>query len=336
MGNAKRRAVSITALGAMTLALSGCGGDQNSLDPASHAERSIGGLFWVMFIASWVGFGVVVFLLFLGWWRRRRPDLPGGVGERGATALVIGLGVALPIVLLSALFVWSDFFVTRATSAPSKGSTAMTIDVVGHEWWWEARYEGTTVDTANEIHIPTNTRVAVVVATADVIHSFWIPQLNRKMDTIPGQQNTLLLDAERPGVYRGQCSEFCGLQHAHMAVDVVAESPAAFRSWLAAQERPAATPASGEAAQGAHVFMTSACAGCHQIRGTSAHGLVGPDLTHLESRATLAALTIPNTPGNLAFWIRHPQNVKPGNKMPDLQLSDSDWHALNAYLGTLH
>jgi cytochrome c oxidase subunit 2 len=322
------------AVAACVLALAGCGGDQNTLDPASHAEGQISKLFWVLFVASAIGFGLVVFLLFLGWWRRTRPDLPRGVGEKGATGLVIGLGVALPIVLLSILFVWSDFFVIKSTDSPAKGSTAMTIDVTGRQWWWVISYPGTRAVTANEIHIPVRTRVAIVVRTADVIHSFWIPQLNRKIDMIPGRTSRILLDANRPGVYRGQCSEFCGLQHAHMAVEVIAESRARFDRWLAANAKPAVAP-TGAAAAGKQAFMSSACADCHQIRGTSAHGLVGPDLTHLENRRTLAALTIENTPGNLAHWIQHPQQVKPGSKMPDLQLSSADWHSIFTYLRTL-
>jgi cytochrome c oxidase subunit 2 len=208
----------------------------------------------------------------------------------------------------------------------------MTIRVVGHQWWWEVRYEGTDVVTANEIHIPVKTRVDVELSTADVIHSFWIPELNRKTDMIPGLRNRQLLIADNPGTYRGQCSEFCGLQHAHMAVEVIAQRRAAFAAWLAAQEKAAASSTSA----GAHVFQTQACSGCHTIRGTPARGDVGPDLTHLESRSTIAALTEPNTPANLRHWIEYPQEVKPGSKMPDLDLPDADWNALAAYLETLH
>src|SRR5438045_1326439 len=225
--------------------LSGCGGNQNTLHPASHPEHEISTVFWVVLGASVIGFGVVVWLLFLGWWRRTKTSLPGGVGESGATRLVIAVGVALPISLLTALFVWSDLFVMRSTAAPAKGSTAMTIRVIGHDWWWEARYLGTPVVTANEIHIPTGTRIEVVGTTADVIHSFWVPELARKIDLIPGRENRLLLEADRPGRYRGQCSEFCGLQHAHMAVAVVAQPPAAFRRWLADQNRPASAGGAG-------------------------------------------------------------------------------------------
>jgi cytochrome c oxidase subunit II len=313
-------------------ALAGCrDANQNTLHAASHDQHQIVRLFWVMLIGSAVGFAVVVVLLFLGWSRRTKAALPGGIGEAGATKLVLGLGVALPIVLLSTLFVWADFFVMRSVAAPTKGSTALTIRVTGREWWWDVRYDGTPVATANEIHIPTHTRVTIVGTTADVIHSFWVPELNRKIDLNPGYTSRLLLQTNEPGTYRGQCSEFCGLQHAHMTVLVIAEPMAKFRRWLAANAKPA--PASSSA--GHDVFMRAACADCHQIRGTSAHGVVGPDLTHLVSRLTLGAATIPNTTEKLADWVRDPQHFKPGNKMPNIQLSEGDRRDLMAYLRTL-
>jgi cytochrome c oxidase subunit II len=317
-------------LSAVALAAAGCGGDQNAVAPASHQEHEIAKLFWVLVGGSTAGFLVVVLLLWLGYARRARPALPGDVGERGATRLLVGLGIVLPIVLLVALFVWSDLFVVPSTAAPKRSSTALTVTVIGHEWWWEVRYAGTSVVTANEIHIPARTRVDVASSTADVIHSFWIPELNRKIDMIPGYTGHILLDANRTGVFRGQCSEFCGLQHAHMAVEVVVQPRADFRRWLAENERPASTGSPGEA-----VFERDGCADCHTIKGTPAQGSVGPDLTHVASRSTIAALTLANTPENLAEWIRHPQRFKPGAKMPDLRLSDADWSALASYLRTL-
>ena len=279
-----------------------------------------------MFGVSCVGFGVIVLLLFLGWARRSKPTLPFGGGERAATTVVLGLGIALPVALLVALFIWSDIFVLKSTAAPAKGTTAMTIRIIGHQWWWEVRYDGSRAVTANEIHIPVRTRVNVVLTTADVIHSFWIPELNRKVDMIPGLHNRLLLDADRPGVYRGQCSEFCGLQHAHMSVEVVAQPKAEFATWLARNARPATITSP--------VFQQS-CASCHAIRGTSAEGSIGPDLTHFGSRTTLAALTLPNTPAYLDAWLADPQHVKPGNLMPDLDLTTGDRRGLVSYLESL-
>jgi cytochrome c oxidase subunit 2 len=191
------------------------------------------------------------------------------------------------------------------------------------------------VVTANEIHIPARTRVQVVATTDDVIHSFWVPQLNRKIDMIPGQANRVLLYANQPGVYRGQCAEFCGLQHAHMAMRVFAQPPKAYHAWLAGQEEPAARPATAEQRRGERVFLGNACASCHTIRGTTARGTIGPDLTHVASRDTLAAVTIPNTPRQLQRWIENPQHIKPGNKMPALDLSEADFRAIRAYLDHL-
>ena len=310
----------------LVLLLAGCGGSQDTLAPVSHPEHSISDLFWVMLVGSCIGFALIVFLLVLGWVRRGRPTLPFGGGEKAATGVVIGMGVALPIVLLSALFVYSDLFVLNSTAAPTKRSTDMTIDVIGRQWWWEVRYPGSRVVTANEIHIPVNTRVNVVATTADVIHSFWVPRLNRKIDMNPGMFNRVLLETSRPGIYRGQCAEFCGLQHAHMAISVIAEPRAAFERWLARNARPA---------QETSALFTQSCGSCHTIRGTDAHGTAGPDLTHFGSRRTLAALTRPNDRGNLDDWLRDPQHVKPGNRMPKVALSDADRAALVRYLESL-
>jgi cytochrome c oxidase subunit 2 len=324
-----RRALLVIGAGALVVLAAGCGGNQNTVAPASPQEHSITDLFWVMLGGSVIGFALVVVLLWLGYARRARPGLPRDVGERGATRLVVGLGIALPVAVLVALFVWSDVFVITSTAAPKRSSTSLAVNVIGHDWWWEIRYPGTQVVTANEIHIPARTRVYISASTADVIHSFWIPELNRKIDLIPGQVGHIVLDADRAGVFRGQCSEFCGLQHAHMAISVVVQSRHAFRRWLAANGRPA-TPAPGEQA-----FLAAGCGDCHRIRGTSARGDVGPDLTHLEQRSTLAALTLANTPANLARWIRHPQSVKPGSRMPDVRLSDGQWSTIDAYLRSL-
>ncbi len=314
----------------LVLTLAGCGGNENTLDPRSHQESAITHLFWIVVAVCAVGFGIVAILLFLGWWRRTSPTLPGGGGERAATGVVIGAGIALPIALLVALFVYSDIYVLKSTAAPPKGDAQLTVEVIGHQWWWEVRYEGSSAVTANEIHIPVHTRVEIVAKTADVIHSFWIPQLNRKMDMIPGQSNRLLLDADQPGVYAGHCSEFCGLQHAHMVVLVIAQPRAAFDRWLAHNALPAAATGPGK-----QVFLSEACAGCHQIRGTDAHGTVGPDLTHFASRTTIGAVRVKNDPADLRRWLRHPQKLKPGNKMPDLALPNAEWRALERYLESL-
>jgi cytochrome c oxidase subunit 2 len=243
---------------------------------------------------------------------------------------VIGAGVIAPIVLIAALFVIGDIFVIQTTQEPAKSKTRLTNLVTGHQWWWEARYPGTTAVTANEIHIPVRTPVRVEVQTADVIHSFWVPRLNRTIDAMPGRRNAIELYADAVGRYRGQCDEFCGLQHAHMAFYVVADPPNVFRRWLASQARPATA-----AGPGKDVFMSASCANCHAIRGTSASGPVGPDLTHLQSRSTIGALTLPNTRADLREWITDSQHVKPGNQMPDMRLHGAQLNALLDYLEAL-
>jgi cytochrome c oxidase subunit II len=311
---------------AAVLALAGCGSNrQSTLSPHSKAAGEIATLWWVMLIGAWIVFGVVVMLLAVAFIRRRTQ---GSGDDRRARRLILIGGAVVPAVVLSALFALA-IRTLPATSAP-KGRAALTVLVVGHQWFWEVRYQGTDAVTANEIHIPARTPVRLEVRSADVIHSFWVPELNRKIDLIPGRTNAVLLRADRVGIYRGQCAEFCGLQHANMAFEVFADPPARFRAWLARQARPAV--AGGE---GQQVFLAFGCAACHTIRGTSADGDVGPDLTHIASRATLAAGTIPNNQGSLAAWIVDPQHIKPGNRMPALGIQGDQLQPLLAYLERL-
>jgi cytochrome c oxidase subunit 2 len=286
-------------------------------------------------VAGVIFLGAVTMLV-IGWIRRDRPGLPFlGENEKANTGLVVLFGMAIPLVILVALFIVSDLVLLPETDAPAAGSTAMTVTVIGHQWFWEARYEGEGAETANEIHIPVRTPIELVVRSVDVIHSFWVPELNRKIDMIPGQANKIELYAERPGVFRGQCAEFCGLQHAHMAFRVYAEPPRQFESWLANIKRPAREPTTAEARRGQRYFMEDGCAACHTIAGTGAEGTVGPSLTHLAGRETLAADTIPNTPEDLFRWIQDPQSIKPGAKMPGLGLGPKKFHAIVAYLSEL-
>jgi cytochrome c oxidase subunit II len=242
---------------------------------------------------------------------------------------VIGLGLVVPIALLSALFLFGNVFLIRKTTMPTAAAALgdrprLTVRVIGHQFWWEIRYPGSPAVTANEIHIPVRTPVRVLVSTDDVIHSFWVPQLNRKIDMIPEQTNEVLLYADKPGRYRGQCAEFCGLQHAHMGMYVFADPPAVFHAWLARESTPA--PAAGSS------LFVDKCGSCHTIRGTEATSRVGPDLTHVGSRTSLAAVTIPNTPARLREWLRDPQRVKPGNQMPRVELTDAQIRRLVTYL----
>jgi cytochrome c oxidase subunit II len=318
-----RRLVTLTPL---ALLLAGCGSKQDSLSPASPQAHSIATLWWIMLAGSGVGLAVIVGILVAAWARR---DTPGR--DRPGTITVLVLGIATPILVLVALFSYSDIFLIRGTSPPSASAAiaehALTVRVTGHQFWWEVRYPGTTVVTANEIHIPVRTPVVVLVHSDDVIHSFWVPQLNRKIDLEPDQVNRVELYADHAGRFRGQCAEFCGLQHAHMGFYVFADPPRVFHRWLAVQGRPViASPPS--------LFM-DACSSCHAIRGSAARAHVGPDLTHVGSRTSLAALTLPNTAAHLREWLAHTQAVKPGALMPQVDLTQAQVSRLAAYLESL-
>jgi len=346
-----RRALGATSLAVgAALAVSGCG-KQSILSPRSPQTHSIRTLWWWMFAVAAMVFLGAIAMLVLAWFKRDTRGLPF-IGEREPVfqGLVLAFGIGIPLVVLIALFGVSDVYLVGQTAPPPARQTAMTIDVIGHQWWWEVRYpgraqpgagftsgtgSGSAAVTANEIHIPVDTRVTVVATTADVIHSFWVPQLARKIDMVPGRFNRVLLYASRPGRYRGQCAEFCGLQHANMALYVIAQPRAAFDAWLSGMAAPAPAPAGGTARVGERLFMADQCASCHEIRGTAAQGLVGPDLTHVATRRTLAGAEIRNTPANLVRWIQSPQSIKPGDRMPDLGLSRRDVAAIAAYLETL-
>ncbi|HEV2706187.1 MAG TPA: c-type cytochrome, partial [Pyrinomonadaceae bacterium] len=206
-------------------------------------------------------------------------------------------------------------------------------------WWWEVEYDNRNpslnVTTANEIHIPVGRPVFFRLTSNDVIHSFWVPNLHGKTDLIPGRETTTWLRADRAGTFRGQCAEFCGHQHAHMALTVVAEAPEQFQAWYDAQLKPAREPATPAEARGREVFLTSPCVMCHKIQGTDAGGNAGPDLTHLASRPTLAAGTLENTRGHLAGWVVDSQKIKPGNRMPPNNIEPDDLQALLDYLQSL-
>jgi len=310
--------------------LAGCDKQQNALAPESHQAKSIASLFWWMMGGSWIGLGLIVALLVLAWKRRNRRGIGSDTegdkpGEKFAWRVVIGLGIVTPIVVIGVIFVIANLFVIKTTEAPAADSTRLTVRVIGHMWWWEVRYPGHPAVTANELHIPVRVPVRLEVQTKDVIHSFWVPRLNRTIDAIPGRTNAIELYADTAGRYRGQCDEFCGLQHAHMAFYVYADPPSVFRRWLAQQSKPVSSPPP-------KLFTTAGCADCHALRGTSAKADVGPDLTHVGSRSTLAALTIRNTPAELEDWILHNQAIKPGNQMPDITISPAQAHELAVYL----
>ena len=312
----------------------------SALRPGGPAAQHIATLWWYLLAVGgliWLG---VMALLALALWRRRNgapaaglsPPNTSGRALTRASRWIVGGGVVMPVMALTVTYLVA-LFTQRAI--PSEVPGALEIDVIGRQWWWEVRYPQYSVVTANEIHIPAGAPVNIRLTTADVIHSFWVPELHGKLDLIPGSTNTLVLQADTPGEYRGQCAEFCGVQHAKMALLVIADEPAEFEAWLAGQQLPAAAPSEAAALAGQQVFLNSTCSYCHTIRGTQAGGEVGPDLTHLASRRTLAANTVLNTRGPLAGWVLDPQGIKPGNHMPASDLSPEDLQALLAYLESL-
>lgn len=298
-------------------------------------------LTWEALIISIAVCVIITLLVVWGAMARRTRSAFGSMGQepvqdRPGGVKWIAWGVGLSFIPLVVTLVWT-VAVLASVNQP-KGAEPFTIEVTGHQWWWEVRYKNTDPSrdftTANEIHIPVGRPVRFELKGGDVIHSFWVPALSGKTDTIPGQTNVTWLEADRAGRYRGQCTEYCGLQHAHMAVFVVAEPPAAFAAWWQGQLAPAPAPADAPAQQGEAIFVTK-CGACHSVNGTIAQGKVAPDLTHLMSRATIAAGAAPNTPAGLSGWIANPQGVKPGTLMPTLYLSGPQLTQLQAYLATL-
>ena len=310
------------------------GGAPSTLHPGGPAAASVARLSIVLIVVATIVFVIVMGLLLWPLLRRndRLDEGPRLIDERKWEFRWIVLGGAVvPMVILASVFVFS-LVVMRAEEQPS---TPYDVEVIGHQWWWEVRYPTDGFTTANEIHIPVGRPVRIRLMSADVIHSFWVPQLQGKTDAITGQVNETWLQADSAGTYRGECAEFCGMQHAHMAFVVVADSPADYAAWIAGQRAPAIVTTDSSALAGQKVFLTQSCGFCHSVRGTPAGARVGPDLTHLASRRTIAAGTLDNNRGNLAAWIENPDRLKPGTKMPPVPLDGPSLQALVAYLETL-
>ncbi|MCC7452472.1 MAG: cytochrome c oxidase subunit II [Anaerolineae bacterium] len=316
------------------------------LDPQGPAAAHLANLWWVMLAFGTFAYVLVMILLFAALLRRRRatsatpPEGNGkGGGDVGRRWVILG-GILLPLVILAIVFGYNIYTLAAVTYPPDQHT--LKIDVTGRRWWWEVKYTDKGFNTANEIHIPVGVPVQFTLTSADVIHSFWVPQLHGKMDVIPSRINTLTLQADNPGIYRGECAEFCGLQHAHMGLMVVAESSADFDKWVKAQQQPAAQPPDDKAKHGQEVFKVAKCAVCHTIRGLDDTGVdasevdLGPDLTHVYSHLTIGAGTLYRNLGNIAGWIIDSQHVKPGNLMPNMYLESQDLQDLLAYLQTLH
>jgi cytochrome c oxidase subunit 2 len=310
------------------------------LRPFGDQATWIAELWWVFFFVSLAVYAAVVVVALLAVRRAlRAPEAPSAAESSRLDPLAaraIGFAVALSIALIALLLVF-DFAVGRAVARDE--APALTIDVVGHQWWWEVTYDdpqpSRRFNTANELHVPAGRRVALRLTASDVIHSFWVPSLRGKTDLIPGYWRTMTFVPREPGTFYGQCAEFCGLQHANMKLLVHVDEPERFEAWRAAQLAPAATPAGDTELRGAAVFRRAACVLCHTVRGTNASAQVGPDLTHLASRSTLAAGVLENSRAQLRTWVRRPQYHKPGVRMPPSTLDDGEVEDLVSYLESL-
>jgi len=329
-------------LAALALALSACEGPQSALStggPVAAAQAFLG---HVMYAGA-----AAVLVLVMGLTAYAMLAPPGARAWLGRRQIIVWGGVTFPILTLSVLLVYG-LWLTREAQwseagriAPASASDGtLRIEVVGEQFWWRVRYLGEAgelvFETANEIRIPTGRPVALSLSSADVLHSFWVPSLGGKLDMIPGRITTLTFSADREGVYRGQCAEYCGAQHARMAFHTVAVAPERFSAWMAGQSSPAPEPRDAFLSRGLEVFLSSGCGTCHTIRGTAAAGTSGPDLTGLGGRTSLAAGTFPNNAGTIAGWIASSQHLKPGNLMPSFDaLTGPDLRAVAAYLESL-
>ncbi|MBW0446501.1 cytochrome c oxidase subunit II [bacterium M00.F.Ca.ET.228.01.1.1] len=316
---------------------------QDALSPAGVQASHIFSLWTLTLTVCSLVFAAVLIALLIAMTRAPRAsrDARADLGplehpERRVSRVVGGASI-VSVLLLFGLLV-ADIATDRALSRLPVAN-AVQLEMTGHQWWWEARYTddtpGSGFAVANELHVPVGRPVVISLKADDVIHTFWVPNLHGKKDMIPGRESTIEFRADRAGTYRGQCAEFCGLEHALMAFTVVAEPAAEYDAWLARQRAPAPQPANALQARGEHLFTTGNCAGCHTVRGTSAQGVLGPDLTHVMSRPMLGAGTFANTRANLESWIKAPGSMKPGTTMPPSQLSAQDLNALVAWIGTL-
>jgi cytochrome c oxidase subunit 2 len=307
--------------------------NSNALDPQSPLARAIYDLGIVSTVVFAVIFvivtGAITFSIFRFRTRAGEPDPKQILGNRKVEIA----WTIIPFLIVIFLFVITLSAMNRADPPPAPSPDLV---ITGHQFWWQVDYSVSGVTAANEIHMPVGKPLSVRLESADVLHEFWVPQLTRKESNVPGQHNHIWLQADKPGTYIGQCSEFCGTQHAWMRIVVVAEDLAQFEQWQQTQLRPAQAPVTGAAVKGLELFQTSTCINCHAINGvTGANSRVAPDLTHVASRRQLGAGILENTPANMRLWLKSPQHIKPGALMPDFSFSDEQLDQLVTYLSTL-
>ncbi len=306
----------------------------HSYGPAATPTMYLG---WIFVALLAVIFVIIALLLTGAVFRKRSAEDPCTIGreDEGMPWIYIGTGVSACILFALAIYA----LVTLNVIAKPTRAPALTLTVTGYDWWWKIEYEDDDPTrrfvTANEIHIPVGVPVLVKLKSADVIHAFWVPMLAGKTQMIPGLNNQQWLQADAEGIYRGQCTQYCGVQHAHMGFEVVAQNPAEFQKWQDAQRKSAAMVSTIDINAGKKLFLDR-CSGCHTIRGTEAVGAHAPDLTHLKSRRLIAAGLLTNTSEHLVKWITHAQDIKPGARMPSMMLTATEISALSAFLSTLN
>ena len=315
----------------MASACSSDAGPQDFLSPEGEVARKADRLWDLTFLLAVIVFVIVQALLVFTVIRFRAKPGREAAQLHGNTKVEVIL-TAIPALILAGLAVPTVQTIFDLSDKP-KG--ALEVTVVAKQFWWEYEYTDEDVITANEMHVPTDQPVYLTLEGADVIHSFWIPKLTGKQDVIPGRTNNMWFEADEPGEYYGQCTEFCGLSHANMRLRVIAHEPSEFDAWLADQREPAESPTESEAAAGEELFMEGSCINCHAVGGTDAQARTGPDLTHFASRGTFAGAMFETNDENLASWLRDPPAMKPGAKMPDYGLTDEEIRQLVAYLNTL-
>jgi cytochrome c oxidase subunit 2 len=306
--------------------------DQNwPLSPNSPQAQATANLFFFIMAIAAVIFAIVLFGVIYSSIRYRHRRGQGEPPQKTGNLYLEITWTLIPTLILAVVFVYM-LRVMKITNASA--STQEDLIVIGHQWWWEVRYPKDNVVTANEIHLPIGKRMLVRLESADVIHDLWIPQLGNKMDLVPGQTNWMYLQADKPGIFLGTCAEFCGADHALMHVEAIAQSQQDYDAWIKAQSQQAVTPELAQSA-GAQLFLKLPCQSCHTISGLPSFGDIGPNLSHVASRNTLAAGVLRNTPENLADWLRNPQTIKPGNYMPNLGLTDTQINDLVTFLENL-
>jgi len=314
-------------------AVAGCGGNQSVLNPKSGPAAELTQLSWILFALGAFVLLIVVVAIALA--------CVGTQAVKSALAshgMVVAGGIAFPVIALTTLLSYG-VWLTGGSQARLNEETSLRIKIVGEQWWWRIAYEnrgGQSIVSANELRIPVGRPALLELTSADVIHSFWVPNLAGKLDMMPGRTTRLRLEANTAGIFRGQCAEYCGGPHALMAFEVVTMPPEEFEAWLERQAAPVNEPATPTAQRGRELFMSAGCGACHSIRGNEAAGTIGPDLTHLGSRRSVGLDTNQLSAATIANFIRNGQHIKPGNLMPPYRIfAPDDLSALSIYLAEL-